>query len=213
MTCASTIVRAPPPPTSILPNTGLRLTFVASVSVPPALIASIAFLIKLWNTCTSRSSSPRIGGRLGSYRRTTLMRLARAPSSLSRATRSSSWCRLSGTGRTGAGRARLSSISMMRLTRSTSVVRTVVYSARRRALGEHLGRCIPEHHAQLRIDGDDGVRQPGQHRLEVHENNPAQERTEPGRISNRPPTAQAVLAEPATTIITAPASDPAPRSG
>src|SRR3989441_4726011 len=70
MTCASTIVRAPPPPRSILPNSGLRLTFVASVSVPPDLMASIAFLTRLWKTCTSRSSSPRIGGRLGSYRRT-----------------------------------------------------------------------------------------------------------------------------------------------
>ena len=72
---------------------GSRLTRVTSVSWPPSAIASIALRTRLWNTCTSRSSSPRIGGRLGSYRRTIVTRRSRAVSSLRRATRSSSWCR------------------------------------------------------------------------------------------------------------------------
>src|SRR3989441_131808 len=45
--------------------------------------------------------------------------------------RSRSWWRLSGTGRSWTGRARSSSISMIRFTRSTSVTSTSVYSASR----------------------------------------------------------------------------------
>src|SRR2546428_121787 len=64
-TLASTMLRCPAP-RSILPKRGLRLTRVVSVRRPPDGIASNALRRRVWNTCTSRSSSPRIGGRLGS---------------------------------------------------------------------------------------------------------------------------------------------------
>src|SRR6185503_13540124 len=42
------------------------------------------------------------------------------------------------------------------------------FHAPRRALGELLGRGVPEHHAQRLVHRDDRVGQPRQHRLEVH---------------------------------------------
>src|SRR5205814_9472864 len=43
----------------------------------------------------------------------------------------------------------------------------------RRALGQPLGRGIPEDDAQLGVDRDDGIRQPGEHGFEVHCNDDA----------------------------------------
>src|SRR5262249_9944985 len=130
VTCASTILRWPAP-RSILPNRGFRLTRVVRVRRPPRSIASSPLRRGLCKTGSRRSSSPRIGGRLGSYRRIRVTDRSRALSSFSNVTRSRSWWRFSGTARSWIGRARSSSDSMIRFTRSTSVKSTSVYSARR----------------------------------------------------------------------------------
>ncbi len=55
-----------PWPKSTLAKSGFIDSRVTSVSRPPPGIASIALRTRLWKTCTMRSSSAMIGGRLGS---------------------------------------------------------------------------------------------------------------------------------------------------
>src|SRR5581483_5876452 len=55
-----------PWPRSTLANSGSMLSRVTRVSRPPRSMASIALRTRLWKTCRMRSSSARIGGRLGS---------------------------------------------------------------------------------------------------------------------------------------------------